>query len=315
MGDASLVQRILDFLIDRMQIDEAWRVREAESLTWWAASLAQRVWAAPARGLQGVEVITLHLETDLLTGVRLDDATWRRLASINRFASMSAYVADQLTASIRLHASVSVTEDNWLMARALALHAMALQVADAHSEAEALADAFGATIARSGHPDRGVRSEPDEMLDVVEIYQQRGQDDSPFDSDELADLVHLEPRPWALAVNELHRFDADLAFTTETTARLEFDNSNPHPALGSGLQMRLFLPVEPDAAIAQKLNANERLEPDAHQLGAWCVDENDGLVFSGFIPSAAHLKNLSRAMAYHMSARSDWARALLFPTA
>ena len=249
-----------------------------------------------------------------MTGVRLDDATWERLAGINRFASMSAYVADQLTASIRLHASVSVTEDNWLMGRALALHAMALQAADAHSEVEPLADAFGATVARSAHPDRGVRTEPDEMLGVVEIYQQRGQDDSPFDSDELAALVHLEPRPWLSAANELNRFDADLRFTGDTTARLEFDNSAPHPSLGSGLQVRLLLPVEPDAAIAQKLNANERLEPDAHQLGAWCVDETDGLVFSGFIPSAAHIKTLSRAMAYHMAARNDWARALLFPT-
>jgi hypothetical protein len=309
-----VVKRILDFLIDRMQIEDAWSVRDEESLTWWASSLAQRVWAAPARDVQGVEVTTLHLETDLLSGVPLDEATWERLAAINRFASMSAYVADQLTASIRLHASVSVTEDNWLMARALALHAMALQSADAHSEAEPLADAFGASIARSGHPDQGMRTEPDEMLGVVEIYQQRGQDDSPFDTDELADLVHLEPRPWLLAANELHRLDADLAFTNDTTARLEFDNSVRHPSLGSGLQMRLLLPLEPDAAIAQKLNANERLEPDAHQIGAWCVDENDGLLFTAFIPSAAHVKTLSRAMAYHMSARNDWAKALLFPT-
>ena len=309
-----MVKRILDFLIDRMQIEDAWSLRDEESLTWWASSLAQRVWAAPARELEGVEVTTLHLETDLLTGVPMDDATWERLAAINRFASMSAYVADQLTASIRLHASVSVTEDNWLMARALALHAMALQSADAHSEAEPLADAFGASIARSGHPDQGLRTEPDDMLGVVEIYQQCGQDDSPFDADELAKLVHLEPRPWLLAANEMHRFDADLPFTNDTTARLEFDNSVRHPSLGSGLQMRLLLPVEPDAAIAQKLNANERLEPDAHQLGAWCVDENDGLLFTAFIPSAAHVKILSRAMAYHMSARNDWAKALLFPT-
>jgi hypothetical protein len=311
-----VVKRILDFLIDRMQIDEAWSLRDDESLTWWASTLAQRVWSDPVRELQGVEVTTLHLETDLLSGVPLDETTWERLANINRYASMSAYVADQLTASIRLHASVSITEDNWLMARTLALHAMALQVADAHSEAAPLADAFGATVTRSAHPNRGLRTDPDEMLGVVEIYQQRGQDESPFVADELAELVQLEPRPWMLAANELHRFDADLAFTADTTARLEFDNSTRHPALGSGLQMRLVLPVEPDAAIAQKLNANERLEPDAHQLGAWCVDDDaGGLLFSAFIPSAAHVKSLSRAMAYHMSARSDWARALLFPTA
>jgi hypothetical protein len=77
--------------------------------------------------------------------------------------------------------------------------------------------------------------------------------------------------------------------------------------------MRLMLPIEPDPMIAQKLNANECLEPDAHQLGAWCVDEERGLHFAGFVPAAAYVPGLSRALAYHMSARNDWARALLFP--
>jgi hypothetical protein len=77
--------------------------------------------------------------------------------------------------------------------------------------------------------------------------------------------------------------------------------------------MRLLLPVEPDPMVAQKLNANERLEPDAHQLGAWCVDDERGLMFTGFIPAAAHVDGLSRALVYHLSAKNEWARALLFP--
>ena len=93
---------------------------------------------------------------------------------------------------------------------------------------------------------------------------------------------------------------------------VELDAGEPHPAIGSGLQMRLMLPVEPDPMIAQKLNANECLEPDAHQLGAWCVDER-GLHFAGFVPAAAYMPGLSRALASRMSARNDWARALLFP--
>lgn len=91
------------------------------------------------------------------------------------------------------------------------------------------------------------------MVDVIDIYQQRGESESPFTPEE---LVHLEPRPWAL---------------------------------GSGLQLGLLLPVEPDAMVAQRVNANERLEPDAHQLGAWCVDKECGLMFPGFVPAAAHM--------------------------
>ena len=123
----------------------------------------------------------------------------------------------------------------------------------------------------------------------------------------------MEPRPWVLAANDLHRFDADLEFANGINARLELDADVKHPSLGSGLQMRLKLPVEPDARVAQRLNANERLEPDAHQLGAWCVDEEHGLMFTGFIPAPAWVPELSRALVYHLSAKNEWARALLFP--
>jgi hypothetical protein len=153
------------------------------------------------------------------------------------------------------------------------------------------------------------------MVDVLEIYQQRGEGDSPFSEDEIAELVHLEPRPWVLAANELHTLNADLEFADDMPARLELDAAVRHPALGSGLQTRLLLPVEPDDLIAQKLNANELLEPDAHQLGAWCVDEERGLMFTGFVPAAAFVPGLSRALVYHLSAKNEWARALLFPAA
>ena len=307
------VEEVLRFLTARMQIEAEWAIQEKTSFTWWAHTLAQRVWVAPPREFQGVELTTLHIETDLLAGVPMGATTWTRLANVNQFASLSAYVADVSQGTIRLHASVSLTSDNWLLARSIALHAMALQMADAYAEAPELAAAFGGTVAATPHPLHGMRERPDEMVGILEIYQQRGDGDSPFDADEIAQLVHLEPRPWTMAANEEHRLDADLEFATDLHARLELDASEKHASLGSGLLMRLLLPVEPDDAIAQKLNASECLEPDAHQLGAWCVDPEHGLMFTGFVPAAAHSPGLSRALVYHLSAKNEWARALLFP--
>jgi hypothetical protein len=307
------VEEVLRFLTARMQIEAEWAVQEQTSFTWWAHTLAQRVWVAPAREVMGVAVRTLHIETDLLADVPMTTSTWARLASMNRFATLSAYVADRTQGTVRMHASVSLTLENWLLARSIALHAMALQMADAFAEAAELALAFGARVNRTPHPRRGLREQPDEMVGVLEIYQQRGEGESPFEADEIAELVQLEPRPWVMASTELHRLDADLEFAPERPARLELDAAERHASLGSGLQMRLILPVEPDDQIAQKLNANECLEPDAHQLGAWCVDEERGLMFTGFVPAAAHTAGLARALVYHLSARNDWARALLFP--
>ena len=309
------VEEVLKFLTVRMQIEAEWAVQEATSFTWWAHTLAQRVWVAPPREVLGVPLRTLHIETDLLTGVPMTASTWARLANVNRFATLSAYVADPNQQSIRLHASVSMTADNWLLARSIALHAMALQMADAYAEVGELAGAFGGRVDATPHPRQGMRAQPDEMVGILDVYQQRGDHESPFSADEIAELVHLEPRPWVMAANELHRLDADLEFADGLPARLEVDASERHATLGSGLQLRLLLPVEPDEMVAQRLNANESLEPDAHQLGAWCVDDERGLMFSCFVPAAAHAPGLSRALVYHLSAKNEWARALLFPSA
>lgn len=307
------VEDVLRFLTARMQIEAEWAVQEKTSFTWWASSLRQRVWMAPPREFQGVPLTTLHVETDLIAGVPMDESTWARLAGVNRFASLSAYVADPVAGTVSLHSSVSLTADNYRLAQTIALHAMALQMADGYAEAAELASAFGGEVAGSPHPRQGMRLTPDEMVGILEIYQQRGEADSPFESEEIAQLVHVEPRPWILAANDMHRIDADLEFAAGVNARLELDAETKHPSLGSGLQMRLKLPIDPDPMVAQRLNANERLEPDAHQLGAWCVDDEHGLMFTGFIPAAAWVPELSRALVYHLSAKNEWARALLFP--
>ena len=62
------VEEVLRFLTARMQIDAAWAVQEQTAFRWWAHTLAQRVWVAPAREVMGVAVRTVHIETDLLAG-------------------------------------------------------------------------------------------------------------------------------------------------------------------------------------------------------------------------------------------------------
>jgi len=203
------VEEVLRFLTARMQIEAEWAVQEKTSFTWWAHTLAQRVWVAPPREFQGVELTTLHIETDLLSDVTMDTSTWTRLSNINQFATLSAYVADTSQRTVRLHASVSLTAENWLLARSVALHAMALQMADAYGEAAGLAEALGGQVAATPHPIRGLREQPDEMVGILEVYQERGDGESPFLPEEIAGLVHLDPRPWTMASSELLRLDAD----------------------------------------------------------------------------------------------------------
>ena len=305
--------RVIDYLFERMQIEDAWAVRSEDGFTWWGDRQAQRVYAGPPREVGGTVTRALHIEADLLRNVPAGHETLVRLAGINRLATLSAYVANAEGTRVCLHASVSLTADNVPMARGLALHAMALQAADAASEADPLAEIFGGEVDESAHPASGVREEPDEMLGVATLYEDRGSGDSPFAAGEMADLVHLAPRPWLLASNSPTGLQAEFAFGATEKSRLEMDSETRHPALGSGLQVRLVLPVRPDVETVQRLNAYEVLEPDAHQLGGWCLDEGLGVTFVMFLPAAAHTANLTTSLAWHMAARNDWARALLFP--
>ena len=47
------VEEVLRFLTARMQIEAEWAVQEQTSFTWWAHTLAQRVWVAPPRERAG----------------------------------------------------------------------------------------------------------------------------------------------------------------------------------------------------------------------------------------------------------------------
>jgi hypothetical protein len=53
------VEEVLRFLTARMQIEAEWAVQEQTSFTWWPHRLAQRVWVAPPREFQGVELSAL----------------------------------------------------------------------------------------------------------------------------------------------------------------------------------------------------------------------------------------------------------------
>jgi hypothetical protein len=303
------VAATLDFLADRLNLDPEWTVRDAGRLAWWAGPLAQRIWAAPAREEHGIEMTPLHIETDLLRDVPAGADTLERLAGINRLATLSAYVADPGGTRVRLHASVSLTADNWPLARMLAVHAAALQVADAHAEAGPLTEVFGGAPDASGHPLHGARPTLDEMLQVVGLYQERGEAAAPWSAKEFATLLQLDPRPWLMASSHAAGLEATLPFGPDprVTSQLELDASYRHPALGSGLHVRLVVPRPAAAATVQRLNAAETEGPDAHQLGAWGVDEEARLRYAAFIPSAAYAPHLTPSFVYHMVARNDWA--------
>ncbi|MEZ5287410.1 MAG: hypothetical protein R2712_21940 [Vicinamibacterales bacterium] len=61
---------VLNYIIDRLQIEDEWFAWRGRGFAWWGGGLAQRIQCAPPRELHGVTAVTLHVETDLLRGCR-----------------------------------------------------------------------------------------------------------------------------------------------------------------------------------------------------------------------------------------------------
>ena len=283
------VEEVLRFLTARMQIEAEWAVQERTSFTWWAHTLAQRVWVARAARIPGR---------------RAHDAAYRNRPACRRADGRGDVDAAGQRQSVRdaervrrRHraghhpaAFVGLADGRELAARAIDRAACdgAADGGRLRAKQRSWRRRLAARSRRRRIRIAACATQPDEMVGILEIYQQRGEGDSPFDADEIA-----RARPSRAAALDDGGQRAAAAgcgsgVRDRSAARLELDASERHASLGSGLQMRLLLPVEPDEAIAQKLNANECLEPDAHQLGAWCVDRERGLMFTGFVPAAAH---------------------------
>ena len=307
-----------------MQIDERWMLRRPRGFTWWGHELAQQVWLDPVEDYHGTPVARLHIETDLLTDVPDPAKAIDALVALNRAASLSSLAADA-EGRVRLHASLTVTPDNLTLAGSLALHAIAIQAADAHIKAAPLAGHLGARVARSAHPSHGPRPDPDDLLDALAFYADKGAGASPYADLDFRAMALMQPRPWVLARTAGDGLDVELPFlgsrpsvldgtgaAAPETALLQVRASHRHAQLGTGLLLRLALPVRAGAAVANQLNLAEALRPEGHQLGAWTIDQQNLACYT-VVPAVAFADDLVETLIWHVAARALWARAQLFP--
>jgi hypothetical protein len=315
---------VVAHLFDQMQIDPEWCVRRDRGFAWWGHRLAQRVWASASEQRCGDSVWQVHIETDLVREVRLHPDPFPVLAELNRLATFSACLLEN--GHIRLHASVSVTENNLPFAKELAVHAMSLQAADAPPVAAWLSEHLGAEEDESEHPESGARPAPDEMLAVGLLYKRKREDGVWTPPIDFITVATASNRCWLAATAGTHSFTAELPFTPDDfgrhgdeypRARFQTWTDKPSPIFGTGAQLLLKVPGEFDARTANFLNVAETVSPDCHQLGAWCHRADCGLVFVTFLPALVfqrggpYATNLFESLVWHSASRALWAHSLL----
>jgi hypothetical protein len=306
--------RIVDQAGYVLSIDQAWSVRDERGFTWWGKDLAQHVWSEPGFEDDGFALFRLHAQTDLL---RDFDASPANLGAINAFAGFattSGYLIDADAGTVRLAASLFAHEQIEDWARPIFKAVVATQAADAQIKAGPLAEATGARVAATGHPQTGSRPENDDMLNVLELFADNGRGAPPWQGAELEWVTsQVTGSPYvAMANGDATGLTVEFPFH-RATSLLTVRTGETNPQLGKGLLMVLRLAPSVDEAegvrFAAELTRAELETPMfAHYLGSWCWADST-LNFVTFLPNLAYTGQGSDVINFlaSMQRRAQWA--------
>jgi len=162
---------------------------------------------------------------------------------------------------------------------------------------------------------------------------------SPFTAEVFDTVLSKQPRPWVFATGGGAALTAEFPFYDDvpavaqgllgegsrkatTTALLMASGTERNPHVGSGLLLRLCLPVNMESKAASRLAndlnlAETREWTESHLLGSWCTKDSR-LWFVCFVPSLvarglqpAQCATLMFNLIMSMRIRTNWAKTYL----
>jgi hypothetical protein len=311
---------ILRDVFGHLKVDPEWSAWDGRGFSWWAYTLRQRIWVTEAYESRGFLCHRLTACTDIARiASPAPPELEQRLHSPPTFSG--AMVHDPADGTIRLWSSMVTHEEiaGWT-GWAFSVYALC-QLAEAHQYAPALADVLAGEMDESAHPTSGMRAVPDDMLSAPnDVFLAKGREASPWratgESDVLRDF--LEDNLCEVAVDD-GNVGAFVPFGFDW-ATLQIKVDDVEPRLGSGIGMRLTLPVRGQAAMAAALaNALNRAEihtlPPFHLLGRWTIvpykEAQWAAAFISFVPAFLHAPNVLFNLASPMLSRAAWAHEML----
>ena len=295
--------RALEWLYTRqLKIDDYWAKRTPGGFRWWADKQAQSIEVAGREegGPGGAVGYLVAVRTDVVRGVELDG---EKLSAINSevmsFAAMAGLVYDEGARTLSLCSLARVWDENESWLNPFLGMAAVLQVGEARALAPRLATLLGAETALSGHPEHGVRAQPDEMADAVEsLVIPTGKGPSVWPAGELAHAAAAvgKERGVISASAETDGIAVEVSFG-DLPSRCQVLTGARHPLYGAGLlllqQLPLAPPTEPEGAgFALALNGIELArEPFGYGLGSYAW-RDERMYFISFFPNALYRPGL-----------------------
>jgi len=189
-----------------------------------------------------------------------------------------------------------------------------LQILEVKQLAPTLAKKLGWSLARSGHPESGIRTTPDELVfGVQELIEQTGKGQSCWEAPEFerTHAQHMQGPPCVLATTGGAGITAEFPYDGGTSL-CRFLGDQPHPILGHGLLLVQKFPIdsiteEVAVLVALDLNAMELAgTPAGFGFGSYCYD--DGCIcFTGFLPNCSYRSGLLPNLYFTAAGRAYFA--------
>ena len=324
----------IEWLYDeQLQVDDEWAVRTPGGFRWWPDHHAQTVEiVGEGKGPAGEAAYWVSIRTDVVRNVQMERAAGLLLnLTVMPFASLAGVVLDSQRQTVAFHslARISAINEGWL--KTVLSLAAALQIDEATRLGPRLATLPGVEDAVSGHPESGMRPEPDALAGVVEeMVIPLGEGPSRWSEEDFEDLVrrHMMKPPAVMASAGDTGFTVEFPFGGGDTSLLQVMTDQPHPTYGSGLFLlqSFRVKVESDeegALLALRMNHAELAErPFGYGFGSYAY--RDGMLhFTAFFPNLMYRPGLLPVLygscanrALELSRRlagQDWTRASFAP--
>ena len=287
---------------EQLKVDPEWSVRTPSGFTWWAHRQAQRVEVIGQElGHDGSTGYFVSVRTEVLRSVTLDEQQriWLNSNTMPA-ASMAGLVYDEREKTLSLASLVRVPDVIAQWMRPLISVAAVLQLHEAHTLAQSLAEELDADEAESGPPDRRMREAPDEMASTVDtLVRPLGRTHARWSPAEFTEVVdtYMNQPPALLGNAGGAGFAVEFPFGTEESSLCSASADKPHAVYGHGLSVIQSFPVygksqSEGSAIALSLNQAELTrKPFGYGFGSYIF--RDGKVqFVSFLPNVLYRPGL-----------------------
>jgi len=282
---------------EQLKINDEWAIRTPKGFTWWADKNAQTIEViGEETGPNGEIGYLISVRTEFLCNIELTDHS---LTAINAllmvFAAMSGPVYDagkrtlELCSLVRVHPGISPWMNSLLSVAAV------MQIAEARIMANEAARVLGAQEAVTGHPERGIRQDPDPMVGVVAgLIVPMGKEPCKWSAKDFQDVVdqYMQQPPALGASADGPGCVAEFPYGEQSSLCL-MRADQPHPRYGNGLFLLQSFPVgdmsdAEGARLALSLNREElTVKPTGYGFGSF-VYRDRGVHFTGFLPNATY---------------------------